>query len=264
MGFDLRAARILKPHPGGKRVSPLRRQSRLLVAAVSLAIATSWALPLRALAQSSCSDPEVANRHDGIYTNYSPVYSARGSIFDMLLPLCSPSDGTSSPSAWVMVAGGGAHEYVQIGFARQPGMASPMRFTETSDGDGNVDLDFYPGFWSNGTNHFYEVLFDFSGPPRYFTLKADGQVFNHETDWSPEGGEWTVGWKAQFFGETWDRGDDMPGTSTNHEHFTNVKVIKTWGGGWVVPPNPFHPSTLSYYKFAWVTQPNYFDIWTER
>jgi hypothetical protein len=244
-------------------VSRLQRQGRLLVVAAALAIATSWALPFPALATSSCSDPEAFSRHDGIVTNFSPVYSARGSIVDLPVGLCSPGDGSASGSAWVMVAGGGVKEYAQVGFAREPGMATPMRFTATNDGEGQ-DLDFYPG-WSNGTNHFYEVLFSFGGPPRYFTLKVDSQVLMVEDDWSPEGGEWHVGWTGQFFGETWDRGDDMPGTKTNKEHFTNVKTITCWACGWVVPPNPVHPTSIpSYYRFAWVAQPNYFDIWTER
>ena len=163
-----------------------------------------------------------------------------------------------------MVAGGGADEYTQIGFARLPGMSTPSRFVEWSDGVNETGWarTFYNGY-SLGTNHFYEVLFSFAGPPRKFTMKVDGNALA-TTPWSPEGGEWSVGWTGQFFGETLDQGDDVPGVAADKEHFTNVKVVTCWGCGFVVAPSAVGISDLSVYKGAFVTYPNYFDIWTQR
>jgi hypothetical protein len=230
--------------------------------AVTLAIAASWTIPTSALAVARCADPDFENWFDGMKTGYSPVYSARGSIVDMPILMCSQVS-TSGGSTWVMVAGGDplGFEYAQVGFARLPGMSTPSRFTEYNDGEGYTRT-FWSGYSIN-TNHFYEVLFSFGGPPRKLTMKADGNVLA-VTPWSPEGGEWHVGWTGQFMGETLDRGDDVSGTPADHENFTGLKVIKTWGGGWVVPPNPLVVQDFLFYQGAWVQIPDYFDIWTQR
>lgn len=237
------------------------RHGRLLVVAATIAIATGWPSPRSASAVAPCSEEFIANHFDGMISNFSPTYSARGSIFDLLIPLCSTGDGTSGGSTWVMVSGGGSGEYVQVGFARTAGMPAPMRFVEYNEGEQPHTRKWFPG-WSYQTNHFYEVLFSFGNPPRKFTLKVDGVVLD-TTPWSPEGGEWHVGWKGQFFGETWDRGDDISGTNSFRELFSNVKTITCWGCGWGEPPSLAHPTPLTPYKFNQVSS-NYFEIWTQR
>lgn len=246
-------------------IAHVRIRRRFAACVLGVLLTAGVAAPGPAAATAPCSDPDWYNRWDGAFTAYSPVYSVRGSMVDRTVALCSNvAYATSGSTSWLMVAGGGTYEYAQIGYIKFAGQLT-SRFVEYNDGESGAGWArlYYSGY-STGSNHFYEVLFDFVNQPRKFSLRVDG-VTKAVTPWSPEGGEWSVGWTGQYSGETFDAGDDVPGTSALKTNFTNIKAISCWQCGWGDPPQIFlHSDLPAAYRNAWVTPPRYFDIWTQR
>lgn len=195
---------------------------------------------------------------DGMYTT-SPVYGVKGTVRDRNIVLCANDDGSSAASAWIMVAGGDVYDYAQIGYARIAGMANEKTFTEWSLSATNWQRTFYAGIFDAGTAHDYHVYYSFTdGMVR---MAADGQGL----DISPSvDGHWSPGWTGQFFGETWDRSDNVPGTVANKTDFRRHKTLTCRGCSYGSPQGATPLSSLSVYKFEWVNKPVAFNIWTQR
>jgi hypothetical protein len=202
------------------------------------------------------------NRFDGFFT-VSPQYGAKGTLKDRTIALCSNVNGaTSAASAWVMLAGGGANEYAQVGYAKIAGMAGTTRFHEYNDGEGNPpnwNRTWWNGF-SAGTNHAYRVEYNFSTGK--VSGSVDGQTF-FTTPWSADGGEWHPGWNGQFAGETLDRGDDVPGTAASKAQFRDV-MAKSCRGCAYAAVDGFFASDLGVYKWELVNGDVDFNVWTQR
>jgi hypothetical protein len=246
-----------------------RRLASLTCALVLLV--TAVASPSVASAAINCQDAQWTNRFDGFSTFTS--YESKVVLEDRTISLCSNVDGaTSAASAWAMLAGGANSglEYAQIGYAKIAGMAQTKTFTEYNDGEGqepNWHREFWPGIFANGTNHTYRVVYDFSTGK--ISMIVDGST-KAITPWSPDN-EWTVGWHSEFFGETVDRGDDMPGSAANPARFTGPWIRKCRGCQLTHPgPNDLDLvgviPPIAAYKFQWIvgTGESTFDIWTER
>lgn len=168
-----------------------------------------------------------------------------------------------------MVAASGQDQYAQAGYMTAPGWSTPKAFTEYNDGTfqgGTVpssahwsrkfwappaihgNAKFATGMWSGGMN----ILIN--------DQVVDRTPFNPDTTW-------TAPFEAQFFGETWDPGDDMPGTKSTPAHFTQWQI---WTDqGYLGPPQALAPNTGPYYYYAFTpagTSTTYsgMDIWTDR
>lgn len=237
------------------RLSSARARGALVVGLVAVALAVVGPV---ARAAPDCADPTVVNRWDGMYT-VAPVYGAKATLRDRNIVLCANNDGTSAAFAWIMVAGGDVYDYAQVGYARIGGMENEKSFTEWSLSATNWQRTSYAGIFDAGTTHDYHVYYGFSdGRVR---MAADGQVL----DISPSvDGHWAPGWTGQFFGETWDRSDNVPGNATNKTDYTRAKTLTCRGCSYGKPQGATPLSSLSVYKFEWVNRPTAFNIWTER
>lgn len=204
---------------------------------------------------------------DGTASTYQ-IFAALGTIRDRPIYLCSETVGaSSSASAWAMLAGSGGptgeNQYAQAGFLKLAGWSSPMAFEEYDDGSGaspGWQQYFFGSIWSNGVRHTYKV--DYSAVTGKIYIYIDGaQKFS--PPWSPDTA-WNTPWHAEFFGETFDRGDDVPGTAGARDDFTALAVKHCPTCSWAPPTNTALVSDQSYYKNVWSSQPTSFQIWTQR
>ncbi|MBN2113229.1 MAG: hypothetical protein JW785_03780 [Acidimicrobiia bacterium] len=220
------------------------------------------AAPSPADAAVPCGDADWAWYFDGVYEQpASSAYAARATIRERNIALCSNASGvTAGALAWTMLTDSTYSGYAQIGYAEYPAYTTTRRFWEYNDGE---------GWWNRlrfadiaaGTDHVYEVVYSFT----YGTvgMLVDGSL-KQTTPFSIEFGEWPTPWQGQWMGETWDRGDDVPGTSTAKARFGSVGVVVQRAGPYVNPRNVGTVQSLTVYKFQWVSQPTVFNIWTQR
>jgi hypothetical protein len=215
-------------------------------------------------AATACGDSQFFNRFDG-NSSSSQLYGVRGTIRDRTIPLCSTTAGaTSGASIWVMLASNvNAYEYAQVGYAKIPGMSTPRAFTEYNDGS-NVGPGwarvFYSGIWSDGSQHAYKV--DYNGITGRIYLIVDG-LTKASTPWSPDN-VWQGGWEGEFYAETLDRGDDIPGTAGARTDLSVLGVQKCDTCSFVNPDGLALSSDLTPYKYGWTTWPTAFQLWTQR
>lgn len=242
------------------------RHRRVSVALIAAIVTTTGLLPFQVAstvdATASCGDTNVVSRFAGFVT-VTTQYGVEADLVDRPISLCSNVNGASSgASAWGMLAGGGPNEYAQVGFAKTAGMAGAMRFTEYNDGSSTApgwNRTWWSGF-SAGTTHTYNVAYSFSTGK--VSASSDGQSL-FTTPWAADGGTGQPGYTGQFLGETWDRGDDVPGTSTAKSNFRNVTARSCRGCSYV-GVNGTAGSDLAAHKQNWITKTTAFDIWTQR
>lgn len=74
---------------------------------------------------------------------------------------------------------------------------------------------------------------------------------------------WTAPWQNQWYGETHDPDDDMPGLSSSPEHFRYMQYLPCRSCAWQAPTGVALSNGGSRYAESWVT-PNYnMNIWTQ-
>ena len=162
-----------------------------------------------------------------------------------------------------MVAGWNPGEYAQVGYARIAGMAAPQVFTEHS-----YDLlhdsvrQFYPGIWNGVAQGTHTYIVDYSDVTERLYFSVDGAA-KGSTPWSPDV-QWSAPWEGQFYAESWDRGDDVPGTAGARTDWTLIAVQKAENGGWVNADGDPLESHLSVYRANWSVQPTSFQTFTQR
>lgn len=246
--------------------SPRGRRSRLLTALVAMIVSIASPNPLSPTASAAvaCGDTVYVNRFDGNYSS-SQLYGVRGTIRDRPILLCSNAVGaTSGAAVWVMHAStGSAPEYAQVGDAKLPGMAAPQAFTEYNDGSTTAPgwaRSFYAGIWSNGSQQAYKV--DYNGITGKIYLIIDS-LTKASTPWSPDT-EWHGGWEGEFYAETLDRGDDVPGPGGARTDMSALVVQKCDTCAFVNPDGLVLTSDLTPYKSGWSASPTAFQIWTQR
>jgi len=217
-------------------------------------------------AATNCDDGDVWNRFDGNRSDAQRVYAVRGKIRDRKINLCldpGNTDNDSAASIWVMVAGWNAFEYAQVGYARIAGMAAPQAFIEYNDGE-NVAPGwariFLPGIWADAAQHTYVV--DYSGITGKLYFSIDG-LNKGSMPWSPDF-EWSTPWEGQFYAETWDLGDDVPGVAGARADWSLLAVQIAEPGTWVNPEGEQLTSDLTAYKNGWTVWPTAFQTWTQR
>lgn len=218
-----------------------------------------------AAATGACGDVDFENYFDGYYS-VNQVFSSKAVIRDRPIFLCNENQGaTSASSVWAMVAGQGPNQYAQVGYLKIAGMTKPAAFTEYNDGTNIWNSSHwwrvtYAAIWSSGVQHTYVV--DYNDTTAKLYMQIDG-LTKASTPWSPNL-VWNTPWSAQFFGETWDRGDDVPGTAGAREDFSSVTVRHCAGCLWQAPTGNTPVSNWSYYKFVWTLNPTAFQIYTQR
>jgi hypothetical protein len=187
--------------------------------------------------------------------------------------LCTPGDGTSGSLDWTMVDGAGQDQYAQAGYMTAPGWSTPKMFTEYNGGtyhDGSAipsSAHWSRKFWVtspataiHGNAKFATSMYSGGMNLLINDQLVDRTLFNPDTTW-------TAPFESQFSGETWDPGDDMPGTKSTPAHFTQWQI---WTDqGYLGPPQVLTPKTAPYYSYAFTpagTSTSYsgVDIWTDR
>jgi hypothetical protein len=227
-----------------------------------------------ASASGGCVAPVVNHTWDGaVGTGAGSVRGADAYITNEQPSLCTPGDGTSGSSAWSMVAGAGQNQYAQAGYLTEPGWSAPKMFTEYNDGTRQDGQTTTTQHWSR---KFWVTspATGIHGNAKFATgIYSSGSInilINDQlVDWTPFNPDttWTAPFNAQFLGETWDPGDDMPGTKSTPAHFTQWQI---WTDqGYLGPPQVLTPKTGAYYYYAFTpsgTSTSYsgVDIWTDR
>ncbi len=176
--------------------------------------------------------------------------------------LCTTGNPYKFSSVWVMIeaydyAHGVSEGYVQAGYIRLPGFATPHFYSEYSSDGGNTFTRRSDVPIANKSSFGFKVQYDANaGVERMYT---DGSLYA-STPWSPVQ-IFNVPFTEEYLAETHDRGDDMFGTPGSHVSQTNEQVQGP--SSWVNPPPGNHA-----YPFGWryhdnLTSANSVDIWTD-
>jgi hypothetical protein len=199
-----------------------------------------------------------SNYFDGFDTRDFTLYGAYGNINTRAGALCS--GGTGASAAWTMVAdnyfsGGGG--YAQSGYASQTGNVTARYFSQYRKFSSNTPTTVWGGN-ASGTNLF---ITNYHFDTGHLYMYVNNTVLDH-TAFDPAAGVWVGPWDGQYFGETWNPGDDMPGIAGTHVTFSTLRYDKCRSCGWVSIPTGHGAVTgSSRYHFSGSTAQ--FDIWTD-
>ena len=207
-----------------------------------------------------CENDAITHLFDG-YRNFdSNTTGAKGNLRDRHAALCvnTTYSETSASGAWIMLSGYYGDEHAQIGFFQRSGMDGEQMFTEWAR-QGDWDRKKHYGIFNAGTVHGYRAEYVFeSGKAE---MRMGGSLYD-STPFDPAL-NWASPWHAFFSGETWDRGDDMPGTPQNKTHFTQTQVRTCRGCSYhEAGTHTFYIDNYDY-DFQWVDEPTDFNIWTK-
>ena len=230
---------------------------------ISLMVLVAASLPLvvqpgDAQAATTCG-PYVA-LYDGTNIVGITHYGVSANITAQKGVLCGSS--TSASAAWTMIADAGATfpGYVQSGYVHLPGSSSMYQFAEY-DKNSTVPYVYKQGASvSAGAKTNYEQVYNFSSGTMSMWVGSN-DLLNTSFDPAVAWGGNT--WYAEWEGETHYNGDDMPGTSGTHVHFTNMQVWNCRSCAWITPSGLTLSADSTRYGSAWVNSQSSFDIWTK-
>jgi hypothetical protein len=243
----------------------MRRKRSAAVIALML-VGAAFLVPA-ASATTACQDSQMHHWFDGMDARdpSSTTTGVWGYIRDRPIATCGSTVGdTSGASIWVMLTPGQiAPEYAQAGYLKIAGWNAPLAFEEYNDGS-----DEHPGWqayyfgsiWSSGTAHSYKV--DDSSVTNKIYIYIDG-VQRFSPPWDPEL-VWATPWIAEYDAETYDRGDDVPGTLNSKVDYSILRAKYCTTCAWVAPHGATVSSDFSYYKVLWNSAPTSFWVWTQR
>jgi hypothetical protein len=225
----------------------------------ALAMAMTLLLPaMPAAATASCSG--AGNWFDGAYKSGTSLYAVDSTISKPNIPgLCGSTH--SDVSVWSMIASGSNANtlgYAQSGYGRTHGESNVYYFAEYHHPYASGDVFKEGGVAAGGVE--YDEYYDFSGGRIHMTVGSSTFL---TTDYDPIL-YWSAPWQAQWFGETHDRGDDMPGTSSNPAYFSSLLIRTCRGCGLTTPSGVSLSDTYTTrYGEAWNTTNSKFHIWTK-
>lgn len=226
--------------------------------------------PVAANHQASCSDL-YTNRWSGIGISgqkHGAVATLEGQTLDQCL---NPGFIEVSGSwAWVNVVGPADYDIVQIGVGkcREPGLndcdstmrvywaygrrkSSPGCSAYSDRGPTPTKIQ-----QSDGLSHSYKVWHATNYWRVYLAGVQKASVAEAEICWTPSG--------AQWFGESWDAGDAIGGTSANKFRFSSAQYANSEGGAFTNTSfSSCNINSGSIYKCSVVSGTS-FDIWTSR
>lgn len=240
---------------------PAWNRSVLAVGGAALAAAAGVSTSPPAGATTSCADSTDISRFAGAESPVGPIIGASAGIEYQYPYLCTETPGsTSGVSVWAMIYGGfgDTDGYAQAGYLRSPGgyqhfFSQYNRCYPACGGGGTVISPSSPT-----QPHNYKVLYD-SNVHR-IRMYWNANLLD-TTSWDPYA-VWSGANQAQYFGETHDRGDDVPGTSANVLQFTNASVQDAFTGTNVAPAALNHNVTPGTRYYSWVWSNMALDIWT--
>jgi hypothetical protein len=210
----------------------------------------------------SCQESIAFANFVGTKSDHRHHYAVRAKIRDRPINLCAPNDGDSGSSIWVMLVGEEGFEYAQIGYYKVPGMASPKAFIQYDDGSGGADFTHVDlaGIWASGAQHTYVI--DYSQISGRLHFSVDG-LNKGQTSFSPDTA-WHTPWHGQFYAETLDSGDDVPGTASARADWSLVAFQALEPGAWGWIEGEGLTSPYAFYKATWSHYPDAFQTYTQR
>lgn len=236
----------------------------------------SWSQPSSVQAASPngpCFGDE-SNFYDGNYVDWTGAAATEFKINSVSPVLCTGRTDVSRGSVtWTALVGPGSLDIIQLGVGR----CVAVHVSSSGCDDTNRLVYAWGRTRANPQCNAYQDAF-----PRWKSLGAAPggtntfTVIRTTTQWRflVNGSEKTtiglgnICWTpttAEYFGETWDRGDQMGGTVGTRQHFTNALYERSVGGSW------FSPSFSTCLIFP--SRPEYscsrlngqaIDIWTDR
>lgn len=223
---------------------------------------------------------------DGKYTSASTsIYGVRARIENRSIDLCGDGGSDGGVSAWTMLSAPSATSsnrinFAQVGYAKTGALSTygvhdkvVFAFNTTQcyatlgcgqGDDESISVKFTTSAPPDGRN-YYAVYLD-SSTDRV-TMAQNGNVIKalgYDVT-----GRWSATWFGQYFGETFDRGDDVPGTSANRTSFDYLQWYGSSGGINFFGDPAIHEDPVPYapYKRDATTPASGgvgFDIWTDR
>lgn len=257
-----------------KRVGVGEASANALMLTVAIYIGLVASAP-PAEAAGSCSTSFGTSYFAGAFGNTaSSAWDAvKANIVSRQALLCQPLTGGNFSTAWVMLnnVAGGDGGYSQAGFFSQY-ITSPAEY-------------FYGEYLMTGTSMFHRVLFPCGTivgcfavgsnlTYRVIRLSGDGFVRNETcllgttscdvwqtTTFDPQQRGWIS--EPEFFGETKDPGDDVPGTKAGKTGWTVNKASVIGSNAWQqINFQPAFAQTTRYHA-VFATQDTHLTVWTD-
>ncbi len=152
-----------------------------------------------------------------------------------------PSGSNDFITVWSMVTDNTASNYAQSGWTISPGQSTPQIFSEytyTSCPGGFCDV-FGPNT-TGGQNFQYWQDFDTCCNVRSIDMGYSNTLLDFTrydpTDSNNGTNHWPGPWQHQYYGETLNNANDMPGTSANPTPFTSVAYLTNINTSGAYPP----------------------------
>jgi hypothetical protein len=223
---------------------------------IVLAVLSLVALPARQAGADACEyDPNhTDNFFDGEVQTGVSTYGVRADIEPYNPILCGSS---AESAAWALISGGsGADGYAQSGYAKVGSNANPAY-----EPGFHVFAEWYKGrqYPNSAQSRWFPAPV---GTVRYKTayhwaddelfMYADGDLLGH-TLFDPLNA-WAAPFNSQYFGETWFKQADMPGSLDRPVHFSTIRKLLA-NGDWVEPEYLGHPDP--YASRYYYVRPDY-------
>lgn len=226
-------------------------------AALSLLMTAVPQVVSPALASQTCSGYQ-SNYFDGFDTRTITTYGAYAYISTKVGALCTGS-GQGASAAWTMVGGNynsSTDGYAQSGYAAITGHSTARYFSQWVQTLSGVPVTVWGGSASGSV--LYLTTYDFgAGRLKMYV----GSTVYDTTNFDPAL-VWSAPWDSQYFGETWEPQDDMPGVAATHAQLTNIRYVANRSSGWVSVPSGTWVITGSS-RYHQTQNLDHFDIWTD-
>lgn len=233
-----------------------RRFFRLAAAAV-LVIGIA-ALQAASTAEATTTCGSAGGWFDGAYKTGESLYSVSATLSNPNIPgLCGSSN--SDVSLWPMIASGtnaNVLGYAQSGYGRHSGESNTYYFAEYHHPNATGDVFKEGGVAASGVN--YNEWYDFTGGHINMMVGSTTYLI---TDYDPIL-YWGSPWQAQWFAETHQYGDDVPGTATNPAYVSSLQIKTCRSCGPTTPSGVVLYNNSARYAEGWDTTNSVFHVYT--
>lgn len=256
-----------------RRVRMLRPRWQFASVLAALLLLSSWTHVAVAAQNTDCFGDENYFYDGGRALQTQGAAGAEAKINTVTPLICTGNPNVTRGSvSWVAVTGPGNLDIVQVGTGRCVSVHvvssgctdqyQTMWAWGRSKGDAGCPSqleDALPTWRKIGNAasgvHTYTVL----KTPNDWDVKIDGLVKDSAplsaVCWTPN--------EVMYLGETWDRGDQMGGTSASKQHFTSAIFEQTVNGPWLSPAISTCVPAYAAYKCSHINGQT-LDIWTSR
>jgi hypothetical protein len=211
-----------------------------------------------ALAATTCVHLDNSH-HQFVGTQYTVQNRAVSTALDSNPgAICTTTDNQAWVSAWAMDTGGG---WAQSGIWHSYANGILTYFSSYCEYSSSGPCHNVFGTTALSANHTYSEIYNSS--TGHIDEEIDSTVID-STDFNPVG-VWTDPWTAEWYAETNDSGNDIPGTATVQELFAGIAYKACTTCSWSSPAstigNPSSDSTR--YGTQWLSKPTDFYVWTK-